>query len=71
MRLATKCYVKKEKMWKRVCEAWYSVALSVLEEPHNAMPRRIADLIKAKGDATIYRLYDVAYTVIVFSLECI
>ena len=62
---------KKEKMWKRVCEARYSVALSVLEEPHNAMPRQIADLITAKGDATIYRLYDVAYTVIVFSLECI
>ena len=45
---------KKEKMWKRVCEAWYSVALNVLEEPYNAMSRRIADLIKAKGDATIY-----------------
>ena len=72
MRWATKCRVKKkEKMWKRVCEAWYRVALSVGEEPNNAMPRRIADLIKAKGDATIYRLYDVAYTVIVFSLECI
>ena len=71
MRLATKCCAKKEKMWKRVCEAWYNVALSVLEEPHNAMPRQIAEFIKAKGDATIYRLYDVAYTVIVFSLECI
>ena len=71
MSVATKCCVNKEKMWKRVCEAWYSVALSVLEEPHNAMPRRIADLITAKGDTTIYRLYDVAYTVIVFSLECI
>ena len=56
MRLATKCPVKKEKMLKRVCEAWYSVALNVLEEPYNAMPRRIADLIKTKGDATIYRL---------------
>ena len=43
----------KEKMWKRVCEAWYSVVLNVLEEPYNAMPRRIAD-IKVKGDATIY-----------------
>ena len=29
-------------------------AVNVLEEPNNAMPRRIADLIKAKGDATIY-----------------
>ena len=62
---------KKEKMWKRVYEAWYSVALNVLEEPYNAMPRPIADFIKAKGDAKIYCLYDVAYTVIVFSLECI
>ena len=43
---------KKEKMWKQVCEAWYSVALNVLKELYNAMP--IADLIKAKGDATIY-----------------
>ena len=23
---------KKEEMWKRVCEVWYSVALNVLEE---------------------------------------
>ena len=35
----------KEKMWKRVCEAWYSVAPNVLEEIYNSMPRRIADLI--------------------------
>ena len=33
-------------MWKRVCEAWYIVALNVLEELYNLMPRRIADLIK-------------------------
>ena len=33
-------------MWKRVCEAWYSVALNVLGELYNLMPRRIADLIK-------------------------
>ena len=59
---------KKKKMWKRVCGAWFSVALNVQEELYNAMPRQIADLIKAKRDATIY--YDVAYTVIVFSLEC-
>ena len=45
---------KKENIWKRVCEAWYSVALNVLEEPCNVMPKQIADLIKAKGDATIY-----------------
>ena len=37
-----------------VCEAWYSVALYVLEEPYNAMPSRIADLIKAKGIATMF-----------------
>ena len=36
----------KEDMWKRVCEAWYSVALNVLEELYNSMPRRIADVIK-------------------------
>ena len=54
MRLATKCCVKKEKMWKRVYEAWFSVALNVQEKLYNAMPTQIADLIKAKGDATIY-----------------
>ena len=36
----------KEEMWKRVCEAQYSVAPDVLEELNNTMPRRIADLIK-------------------------
>ena len=71
MTLATKCRVKNKKMWKQVCETWYIVALNVLEEPYNAMPRRIADLIKAKGDATIYWLNDVAFIFIVFLLECI
>ena len=73
---------KKEER-KRVCEAWYSVASNVLEELYNAMPRRIADLIKAKRDATIYRLYDACVHcycvfigmylkyVVVFSLEYI
>ena len=36
----------KEEMWKRVYEAWYSVAPNVLEELNNSMPRRIAELIK-------------------------
>ena len=70
-------------MWKRVCEAWYSVAPNVLEELNNSIPRRIADLIKAKVDATKYLLYDVDVQcycvfigmylkyVVVFSLECI
>ena len=40
---------KKEEMWKRVCEAWYNVT-----PINNLIPRRIADLIKAKGDATKY-----------------
>ena len=44
----------KEDMWKRVCEAWYSVALNVLEELYNSMSRRISDIIKAKGGATNY-----------------
>ena len=44
----------KEEMWKRVCEAWYSVAQNVLEELYNPMTRRIADFIKAKGGATKY-----------------
>ena len=43
-----------EEMWKRVCEVWYSVALTVQEELYNSMPRRIADLIEANGDATKY-----------------
>ena len=45
---------KKEKMWNRVCEAWYTVALNVQVEPYNAMPRQIAEPIKAMEDATIY-----------------
>ena len=45
---------KIEKMWKRVSEAWYSVALNVLEELYNSMPSRISDLIESKGDATKY-----------------
>ena len=36
----------KEEMWKRVCEAWYSVAANVLEELYDSMPRRIAYRIK-------------------------
>ena len=50
---------KIEEMVKRVCEARYSVALNVLGELYNSMPRRIADLIEANKDATKYRLYDV------------
>ena len=45
---------KIEEMWKRVCEVLYSVALNVLGELYNSMPRRIADLIEANGDATKY-----------------
>ena len=36
----------KEEMWKRVCEAWYSVAPNVMEELNNSMPGSMADLIK-------------------------
>ena len=36
----------KEEMWKRVCEAWYSVAPNVLEELYNSMPMTKVDLIK-------------------------
>ena len=36
----------KAEMWKRVCEAWYSVAPNVIEELNNSMPRSIAVLIK-------------------------
>ena len=50
---------KIEEMVKRVCEAWYSVALNVLEELYSSMPRNIADLIEANKDATKYWLYDV------------
>ena len=42
---------RKEVMWRRVCEAWYSVAPNFMEELYNSMPRRIAGLIKAKRDA--------------------
>ena len=46
--------IKREVMWDRVCDAWHSVAPKVLEEIYNSMPRRIADLYKAKGEATNY-----------------
>ena len=49
--IGNKMPCKKEEMWKPVCETWNSVALNVLEELKNSMPRSIADLIKAKGDA--------------------
>ena len=45
---------KFEEIWMRVCEALYSVALNVLEELYNSMPRRIADLIEANGYAAKY-----------------
>ena len=45
---------KKEEIMKPVCESWYSVATNVLEELNNSMPRRITDLIKAKGDTKKY-----------------
>ena len=43
-----------KKMLKRVCEAWNSVAPNVLEELYKSMQMWIADLIKAKWDATKY-----------------
>ena len=49
---------------KRVCEAWYSVPQNVIEELNNSMPRRNADLIKAKGAATKYWLYDVGVSML-------
>ena len=45
---------KKEEMWKPVCEAQNSVAPNVLKEFYNSMPKRITDLIKAKGDTKNY-----------------
>ena len=45
---------KREVMWDRVCDAWYSVAPNVLEELYNSMRRRIVDIHKAKRDATKY-----------------
>ena len=45
---------KREVMWDRVCDAWYSVAPNVLEILYNSIRRRIVDIHKAKGDATKY-----------------
>ena len=39
---------KREVMWDRVCDAWYSVAPNVLEELYNSLRRRIVDIHKAK-----------------------
>ena len=47
---------KIEEMWKRVCEVWYSVALNVLEELYNSMPRKIADLIEANKQNTEFMM---------------
>ena len=54
--IGNKIPCKIEEIWERVrvCEAWYSVALNVLEELHNSMPRRIADLIEPNGGAKKY-----------------
>ena len=49
---------KKEDMWKQVCEAWYSVVLDVVEELYSSMPRKNADLIKAKEGATKHWIYN-------------
>ena len=53
----------KKDMWKRVCKAWNNEAQNVLEELYNSMPSKIEDLIKAKGRATKYWLYDVGVQV--------
>ena len=45
---------KREEMWDRVCDAWYSVGPNAREDLYNSMPRRIVDLYKAKGEATKY-----------------
>ena len=45
---------KREELWDRVGDAWYSVAPNVLEELYNSMPRRITDIYKANGNAVNY-----------------
>ena len=52
--LVTECHIK-----IRDVEASMSVARNVLKEFYNSMPRKSADLIKAKGGATKYCHYDV------------
>ena len=47
--IGNQMHVKKEDMWKRVCEVWYSVTPNVLEELFNSMQRKIAALIKPIG----------------------
>ena len=51
--IANQMLCKKE-MWKRVCEAWYSVTMKVLVELYYSMTRRNADLIKASIGQTKY-----------------
>ena len=54
----------KEEMWKRVCDAWYSVAPNILEKLNNSMPRTIADFIKQMEMQRILTLiYDVGVQV--------
>ena len=59
-----------KKLMERVCKAWYSVPPNIIEELYNSLPRRNADLIKAKGAETKYWLYDIGVQCCVFSLEC-
>ena len=62
---------KKKDMWKRVCEAWYSVAQNILEELYNSIPRRIAALDKENGAQRNTDFMMQAYkNVVEFSLEC-
>ena len=44
-------------MWKRVCEAWYSVAPYVLEDVHQLNGKEKLQKIE-KGGATKHQLHD-------------
>ena len=62
----------KDEMWKRLGETWYSIALTVLEELSNSMPRRIADRIKQWESCNEYCQHDGGDRyVILFLLESI
>ena len=61
---------KIEAMWKRVCEAWYSVALNIQENFVIQCQGELQILLKQR-EMQRNTEFMKSYNVVVFSLECI
>ena len=62
---------KIEAMWKRVCEAWYSVALNIQENFVIQCQGELRILLKQREIQRNIEFMMKSYNVVVFSLECI